>query len=142
MDIPIRRVDKEIPIPEYKTKGSAAQDCYVRETTVIPARTIGYVPLNFSLAPPPGHFVVMAARSSLHKRGLMFANGIAVFDEDYAGDGDEYLAILYNFSDVDVTVLRGDRVSQIVVMPYDKVVWQEVDTLGHNDRGGIGSTGI
>lgn len=142
MDIRIRRSDKDLPLPEYKTPGSAAMDCYVREDLTIPGRSVGYASLNFSLAPPPGHFVIMAARSSLHKQGLMFANGIAVFDQDYAGDGDEYKVILYNFTDAPVTVKRGDRVSQIVVLPFDRVNWQEVDTLGNPDRGGIGSTGV
>ena len=84
---------------------------------------------------------MMAARSSLHKRGLMFANGTAIFDEDYAGDQDEYKAILYNFSTEPVEVKKGDRVGQIIVMPYDKVQWEEVETLGNPERGGIGSTG-
>jgi dUTP pyrophosphatase len=142
MNIRIKRVDPEVSLPEYKTPGSAAMDCYVREETTIPARSIGYVPLNFSLSLPPGHFVMMAARSSLHKQGLMFANGVAVFDQDFAGDGDEYKAILLNFTDTPVTIKRGDRISQIVALPYDKVVWDEVTSLGNPDRGGIGSTGI
>ena len=71
----------------------------------------------------------------------MFANSVAIFDEDYAGDQDEYKAILYNFTNEPVEVKRGDRVGQIMVLPYEKVNWNEVDTLGNPDRGGIGSTG-
>lgn len=142
MDIRIKRHDKELPLPEYKTPGSAAMDCHVREDITIEPKSVGYALLNFSLAPPPGHFVMMAARSSLHKQGLMFANSVAIFDQDYCGDGDEYKVILYNFSDQPVTVKRGDRISQIIVMPFDRVTWEEVDTLGNPDRGGIGSTGV
>lgn len=142
MNIRIKRTDTALPLPEYKTSGSAAMDCYVREDTVVPARGIAYAPLNFALAPPPGHFVIMAARSSLHKQGLAFANGVAVFDEDYAGDSDEYKVILHNFTEAPVTVKRGDRISQIVVMPFDRVTWEEVETLDNPDRGGIGSTGL
>ncbi len=142
MEIPIRRVDSDLPLPEYKTPGAAAQDCYVREDMTIAPRSIGYAVLNFALKPPAGHFVIMAARSSLHKRGLMMANGIGVIDEDYCGDGDEYRAILYNFTDEPVEVKRGERVTQIIVMPYDKVEWKEVDTLGAPARGGLGTTGI
>lgn len=71
----------------------------------------------------------------------MMANGIAIFDEDYCGDEDEYKVIFYNFTDEPVIVLRGERVTQIVVVPYDKVKWNEVETLGMPSRGGIGSTG-
>lgn len=142
MEIPIRRFDTELPLPEYKTEGAAAMDCYVREDVIVAPKSIGYTTLNFALKPPAGHFVIMAARSSLHKRGLMMANGIAVFDEDYCGDEDEYRVIFYNFTDEPVEIKRGERVTQIVVLPYDKVTWKEVESLGGATRGGLGTTGI
>lgn len=142
MEIPIRRIDQNLPLPEYKTAGAAAMDCYVREGAVIPPHGIGYVALNFSLKPPRGHFMLMAARSSMHKQGLMLANGIGIFDEDFSGDNDEYKVILHNFSDVPVEVKRGDRIVQIMALPFDRVSWREVPTTGEADRGGIGSTGI
>lgn len=84
----------------------------------------------------------MAARSSLHKRGLMLANSIGVFDEDFSGDEDEYVAVLLNFTNESVAVKKGDRLTQIIFVPYDKVEWKEVDTLGNSTRGGFGTTGI
>ncbi len=141
MKVSIRRSDKELPLPEYKTPGAAAMDCVVREDVIIPARSIGYAPLNFSLKPPPGHYVIMAARSSLHKRGLMMANGVAIFDEDYCGNEDEYKAIFYNYTDEPVEIQKGERVTQIIVTPYEKVELEEVDSLNSPTRGGIGSTG-
>ncbi len=142
MKVPIRRVDKDLPLPEYKTAGAAAMDLAAREGALIQPHSIEVIPLNVSLKPPKGHFTLMAARSSLRKRGLMLANNVGILDEDYAGDGDEYLAALYNFTDVPVQVERGDRIVQIIVLPYDKVVWQEVETLDSPDRGGMGTTGI
>lgn len=142
MEIPIRRFDTELPLPSYGTDGSAALDCYVRETITVPARSTAYAKLNIALKPPKGHFVLLAPRSSLHKRGLMFANGVGIMDEDYAGDTDEYGAILYNFTDAPVDVARGDRIAQFIVMPYDKVSWNEVDSLGQSSRGGLGTTGV
>ena len=142
MEIRIKRIDTELPLPEYKTEGAAAMDLSVRETITIPSRGIEVAHLNVAIAPPAGHFVLMAARSSLRKRGLMLANGIGVLDEDYAGDDDEYRAALYNFTDEPVVVERGERVVQILVLPYDKVAWTEVDTLGNPNRGGFGTTGL
>lgn len=142
MEINIRRIDASQDLPKYKTPGAIAMDCAARETVRIPAKTIGYVPLNFALKPPQGHFVLMAARSSLHKRGLICANGIGLFDEDFSGDNDEYVAILYNFTDATVEVTAGDRITQIIALPYDRMEWNEVSSLGNNDRGGIGSTGV
>lgn len=142
MEVPIRRLDPEIPLPEYKTAGAAGQDCYAREDVIVPARGLGYAKLNFALKLPAGHFALLAARSSLHKRGLMMGNSVGILDEDYCGDNDEYQAILYNFTDEPVTIARGERMAQIVILPYDKVTWKEVDSLGGTDRGGLGTTGL
>ena len=142
MDIEIRRFDKDVPLPSYGTDRATALDCYVREDVTIAPKSVGYAFLNFALKPPAGHFVMLAARSSLHKRGLMFANGVGIMDEDYCGDADEYRAILYNYTDEPVLVSKGERVAQFVVLPYDKVVLKEVDTLGTPDRGGLGTTGL
>ena len=142
MEVSIRRFDSTLPLPEYKTPGAVAMDCAARENVSIPSKTIGYVPLNIAIKPPQGHFVLMAARSSLHKRGLMLANGVALFDEDFSGETDEYIAILYNFTDAPVAVAKGDRITQIMVLPFDRVTWNEADTLNTETRGGIGSTGV
>ena len=142
MEIAIRRFDKDLPLPEYKTEGAAAMDTYVREDVTVPARGIAYAKLNIAIQVPPGHFTLLAARSSLHKRGLMMGNGIGILDTDYCGDSDEFMAILHNFTDADVVVARGDRVAQIIVLPFDRVTWKEVENLGTPDRGKFGTTGI
>lgn len=142
MKVPVRRVDKELPLPEYKTAGAAAMDCAMREDVEIPAKSVAMAPLNISLKPPEGHFVLLAARSSLHKRGLMMANGIGIGDEDFSGDNDEYHAALYNFTDVPVALKRGDRIVQMIVLPFDRVMWNEVASLGNPDRKGFGTTGL
>lgn len=141
MEIQIRRIDKDLPLPLYKTPGAVAMDCVARVDVTIPAQEVGYVPLNFALKPPPDHFVLMAARSSLHKRGLSIPNGVGIFDEDYCGDEDEYQAVLFNFMKDSVEIKRGERLTQIIVLPYVKAALKEVDTLGHKSRGGFGTTG-
>jgi dUTP pyrophosphatase len=142
MKVSARRVDKELPLPEYKTSGAAAMDCAVREDIEIPSRGVAMVPLNIALKPPQGHFVLLAARSSLHKRGLMMANGIGIGDEDFSGDNDEYQAALYNFTDAPVQLKKGDRIVQMIILPFDRVEWSEIDSLGGPDRSGFGTTGI
>ncbi|MEK7510856.1 MAG: dUTP diphosphatase [Patescibacteria group bacterium] len=142
MNIPIRRFDPDVPLPEYKTDGAAAMDCYVREDVTIQPGSIGYASLNFALQVPPGHFTMLAARSSLHKRGLMMGNGIGILDEDYCGNDDEFRAVLYNFTDEPVEVKRGERIVQIVILPFDKVTLTEVERLGNESRGGLGTTGL
>lgn len=142
MDVSVRRIDKGLPLPEYKTAGAAAMDCCMREDVVVPPRGVAMGTLNIALKPPPGHFVFIAARSSLHKRGLMMANAVGIGDEDYSGDGDEYKAPLYNFTDEPIEVKRGERVAQMMILPFDRVVWQELESLDSPNRGGFGTTGI
>ena len=142
MKVPVRRFDAELPLPEYKTPGAAAMDCLVRADIDISQKSVALVPLNVALKPPKGHFVLLAARSSLHKRGLMMANGIGIGDEDFSGDNDEYQAALYNFTDASVQLKKGDRVVQMIILPFDRVEWSEVDSLGGPDRSGFGTTGI
>ena len=142
MDVEIKRFDKELSLPEYKTTGAAAMDCLVREDVSVPAKSVAMVSLNIAVKPPKGHFVFLAARSSLHKRGLMTANAVGIGDEDYSGDQDEYKAPLYNFTDQPVEVKRGERVVQMMILPLDRVSWREVDSLDTPDRGGFGTTGV
>lgn len=141
MYIRIKRIDKELPLPEYKTPGAAAFDLSARTTTTIAAKSTGYIPLNVCIEPPVGHFAQLVPRSSLHKRGLMPANGFGVIDADYSGNDDEYKAALYNFTDEAVTIERGERIMQIVIAPYERVDFTEVDDMGNDSRGGFGTTG-
>lgn len=69
------------------------------------------------------------------------ANGIGVGDEDFCGDNDEYHAALLNFTQQPVTIERGDRIVQMIVMPRERVELEVVTKLSGKDRGGFGSTG-
>lgn len=142
MHITIKRFDKNLPLPEYKTSGAVAMDLVARVTTTIQPGKPGYVPLNIALQLPEGYWALLAARSSLHKRGLILANGIGIGDEDFCGDADEYQAALWNLSDQAVTIERGERICQLMIREFERVEWQEVDTLTGKNRGGLGSTGV
>jgi len=141
MNARIRRIDKSLPLPEYKTEEAAGFDLSARITITIPPNAVGYVPLNVAIEPPEGYYVTLAARSSLHKRGLMPATGTAIGDRDFSGNDDEYTAALYNFTDADVTIEKGDRIMQAVISPVIHVELEEVEDMGRKNRGGFGTTG-
>lgn len=142
MQVKFKLFDTSLPVPEYKTPGAAAFDLYAREEMIIPAHQIGYVPLNIALQLPENYWALVSARSSLHKRGLMMANGIGVGDYDYRGNNDEYKAALYNFTDWPVTVERGERIVQMIILERELVELQLVEQFADSvDRGGFGSTG-
>ena len=91
---------------------------------------------------PTGHFLGIFARSSTPlKRGLMVANGVGVIDPDYSGPNDEVMVPVLNFTASEVSVSRGDRLAQAVVLPAPRVTWQEVSEIRQVTRGGFGATG-
>lgn len=141
MKVKIKRFDNKLPLPAYSTSGAAAFDLYAREDTVVKPGSVSLVPLNIALQVPDDHWVLVSARSSLHKRGLMMANGIGVGDYDYRGDNDEYHAALYNFTKKSIMVKRGERIVQMVVLKRDRVEFEEKTHFGTKSRGGFGSTG-
>lgn len=141
LQVNIKRFDKSIPLPEYKTQGAAAFDLYARESVEIPAKEFRYVPLNVAVQTPPGHFLLLVARSSTHKKGIWMANGIGIGDPDFSGDGDEYKAVYYNFTDKPVAIEKGERIAQGLIVRREAVQWQEVDQMPNQTRGGWGTTG-
>ena len=142
MKLKVKQFDKNLPLPAYQTQGSVALDLCSRLDMTLPPQQVTKVPLNIAIELPPGHWAMIAARSSLHKKGLMLANGVGVGDADFSGDNDEYLAALYNFSTQEVSLAKGDRIVQLLVLPYTRVEVEAVDHLGNDDRGGFGSTGV
>lgn len=142
MNIVIKRIDKELPLPKYHTLGAAAFDFYSRETITVSPKEIARIPSNFIIATPPGYFLMIAARSSLaSKKGLMLANGIGIIDSDYSGDNDEILISVYNFTEQPIIVERGERIAQGVFVKIEQGAWEEVEKMESRDRGGFGSTG-
>jgi dUTP pyrophosphatase len=141
MKVKIKRFNKKFPLPKYLTKHSAAFDLYARETVKIMPQTIGYVPLNVAVSTPKNHFLLIAARSSTHKKGLILANGIGIGDPDFSGDGDEYKAAYFNYTNKPVLVEAGERIAQGTFIKFTRVQWKEVQKLGKKNRGGFGSTG-
>jgi len=139
--IKIKRFDKEIPLPEHKTEGAAAFDLTARETVEILPGQVGLVHLNIAVETPPGHFMLLAARSSIYKKGLIKPNGIGIIDPDFCGDDDEVRATYYNFTDKPVLVEKGERIAQALFIPIKKFTWKEVAKMKNKNRGGWGTTG-
>ncbi|HQM15640.1 MAG TPA: dUTP diphosphatase [Candidatus Woesebacteria bacterium] len=142
MKITITRVDQSLPMPTFQTKGAAGFDLYARQAVTIPAQKVGYIPLNVIVQLPANFWVMMAARSSLHKKGLMMINGIGVGDADFRGPQDEYQAALFNFTHEDSVVQKGDRLVQMIILPRQIIeLVESSQTEEKGSRGGFGSTG-
>ena len=91
---------------------------------------------------PKGYFGAIFARSGMAtKRGLRPANCVGVIDSDYRG---EIIVALRNDSNTEQVITSGERIAQIVIMPYLPIEFNEVNSLEDTERGdgGFGSTGV
>ena len=142
MKIDIKLIDPTLPLPSYQTSGAVAFDLYSRIDMEVPAKTISMIPLNVTIATPPGYVLVVASRSSTpKKKGLMCANGIGIIDQDYRGDGDEINYLCYNFTDEVVKIEKGERIAQAMFLPVEIADFTQVEKMEDKNRGGFGTTG-
>jgi len=142
MRIKIKRLDKALPLPEYKTTGAVAFDLAARETITIGPKELALIPTGLVVQTPPGHMLSIFARSSIaKKKGLMLANSVGVIDQDYCGPEDEIKISVYNFTDAPTTVEQWERIAQGVFVKIEKAEWEETEEIITPTRGGFGSTG-
>lgn len=142
MKLRIRRLEPDVPLPDYHSEGAAAFDLASREDVVVQPGAVVLVGTGLVVEVPRGHFLAVVARSSLPiKKGLMVANSIGVVDSDYCGPTDEVKVEVYNFTAREVSIARGERIAQGLILPTVRVEWEEVDDTAAPSRGGFGSTG-
>lgn len=143
MKLKIKRIDKSIALPTYETPGSVGFDLVAREAVKIQPGSIELVPGNVIVQVPQGYALLLISRSSTpRKHGLMKPHGVGVIDQDYCGEGDEVMIQVYNFTKHPVTIERGVRIAQGLLVRVDRFELEEVDEVNGETRGGFGSTGI
>lgn len=143
VDIEIKKLDSRAILPVYSTIGSAGADLFacIDKSVEIKPHTSAMIGTGVSLAIPETLVGLVFARSGLAcKKGIAPRNKVGVIDSDYRG---EIIVALYNQSEKSFTVNSGDRIAQIVFMPYYQANFALVDELSDTVRGedGFGSTG-
>lgn len=142
MRIKIKRIDKSLPLPEYKTKGSVGFDLTAREEVMVKPFEATQIPLNIVVKIPKGYGLFLFSRSSTPARkGLMVANGVGVIDQDYHGEEDELRLAAINFTKKKVVVEKGERICQGIFVKLMVPKFSEVKKMAAKSRGGFGSTG-
>lgn len=140
--IKFKKLQSEAVTPTRGSEFSAGWDLYaVGEYEIAPG---GMMKIHTGLAfeIPVDNFGGVFPRSGCAtKQGLRLANCVAVIDSDYRG---EVLVPLYNDSDEVQCVHNGNRIAQMVIIPYESVGLVEVDELNNTERGdgGFGHTGV
>jgi dUTP pyrophosphatase len=142
MNVRIRRLHDDVPLPRYESGSAAAFDFSATADVTIAPSQVALVPTGLVIEVPEGMFLGIFARSSTPvKRGLMVANGVGVIDPDYCGPHDEIKVPVMNFTAAPVTVKKGDRIAQGIFLSAPRVAWEEQDALRETSRGGFGATG-
>ncbi len=140
MKVNIKRIDNSLPLPEYQTSGAVAFDLYSRVDAEIKPKTLERLPTNIIIEIPKGYMLEIKDRSStLKRKGLLVSTGY--IDNDFHGEEDEILLQVYNLTDNDVKIEKGERLGQGVFVKVEKAEWEEVETMKESARGGFGTTG-
>ena len=141
--IQVKKLKETASLPTRGSAYAAGYDLYacLDEAVTVEAGATVKIGTGLSIAVPEGYFGAIFARSGLAtKEGLRPANCVGVADSDYRG---EYIVALHNDSAVARTVTHGERIAQLVIMPFLSVEFEEADSLEETQRGegGFGSTG-
>lgn len=144
MVIKVKRLDERGVIPKRATKGSAGADLFacIDEPAEIKPGEIKVIRTGIAIEIPcPNYAAFIYARSGLGiKHGICLANGVGVIDSDYRG---EICVGLCNISKRTYSVMPGERIAQMVIMPVDCAEYEESEDINSTERGvgGFGSTG-
>lgn len=147
MEVNYKKIDDRAIAPMYGSEYAAGLDlsALIRNgarSQRIPAGATVKIGTGIAMEIPNGYFGAIFARSGMAtKRGLRPANCVGVIDSDYRG---EIIVPLHNDTDKCETIRDGDRIAQMVIMPYLGVKLNEVEELDNTERGagGFGSTGM
>jgi len=139
----IKKTNKEVITPKYKTDGSSGVDlsAFLEKKVVIKPNSSELIPTGLQVAIPEELEIQIRPRSGLAaKESIGVLNSPGTIDSDYRG---ELKIILFNHGKEDFIINNGDRIAQMVLVPIIKMEFEEVDSLPNTVRGqgGFGSTG-
>jgi dUTP pyrophosphatase len=139
----VKKFDKNIKLPTYKTSGASGMDllAYIKKKITINSGKTAIIPTGIAVAIPKNYEIQIRPRSGLAaKKGISVLNTPGTIDSDYRG---EIKIILINLSKKLFVVKSGDRIAQMILCPIAKGKLKEVTKLPRTkrDKGGFGSTG-
>ena len=137
--------DKNINLPERKTKYSAGYDVECAEDIIIPSFKKGMKPTlvktGIKAYMQDNEYLMLVNRSSNPgKKGLVMANSVGIIDKDYYGNPDNdghFMFAFYNMKEEDIEIKKGDCIGQAIFMPY---LLADDDNANGERTGGFGST--
>lgn len=141
LKILVKQLDPRLPLPRQATSGDAGVDLYAREGGTLDPGQRTMVPTGIAVAVPEGYVGLISPRSGLAVRhGISLVNAPGILDAGYRG---EIHAVVINEGDEPFEYERGERIAQLVVVPFVTPEFEVVDELPTSERGdgGFGSSG-
>lgn len=137
VQVSLRRLDPELPVPTYAHPGDAGADLHAAAEVVLAPGERALVPTGVALAIPSGWVGLVHPRSGLAARhGISVVNAPGTVDSGYRG---EILVNLVNLDPRDpFTIRRGDRIAQLLLQRVATAHFVEVDSLDDTSRGHTG----
>ena len=139
MNVKIKKLSSNAVIPVYAKPGDAGLDLVaIREEWTEDNGMVTY-DTGLAIEIPEGHVGLLFPRSSVSKTILTLANSVGVIDSGYRGS----IMLKFRYPEEGMVYEVGEKVGQIIILPYPQITFEEVDELSSTDRGegGFGSTG-
>lgn len=138
MKVKIKRLHKDSVIPSYSKEGDAGMDLTATRMWFEEDNICYGTGLAFEI--PKGYVGLLFPRSSNAKKDLLLSNSVGVLDSGYRGEVSFKFRQTKNLANA---YSIGDRIGQIIILPYPMIEFDEVDELSETERGegGYGSSG-
>lgn len=149
MEVKIKKLHPDAVIPTYGTDGSAGMDLTAVSHEIDEYGNRVYH-TGIAVEIPRGYVGLIFPRSSICKHSIHLTNAVGVIDSDYRGEitakfkpTPYFKADIYDFQTFPSQYKEGDRIAQMIIIPYPQIEFKEVDELSDTERGngGYGSTG-
>lgn len=139
MKVKIKKLHENAVIPAYSKPGDAGLDLVAVTEEWNEDHSMVTYNTGLAMEIPEGYVGLVFPRSSVTKTALSLANSVGVIDSGYRGP----IMFKFRYPEEGVVYSVGDRVGQIIIMPYPQVEFEEVEELSSTERGegGYGSTG-
>lgn len=141
MKVKIKKLVPQAIVPTYANRTDAGLDLTATYIKVEDHHDYGFYEYGTGLAIeiPEGYVGLIFPRSSISNTGMMLANSVGVVDAGYRGEIKLRFKYIKGTKAYDV----GDKIGQLIIVPYPPIEFEEVEELSSTDRGegGFGSTG-
>lgn len=142
MKVKIKRLHKDSVIPTYAKDGDAGMDLTATRMWFDDDDNVCYG-TGIAMEIPKGYVGLVFPRSSIAKKDLLLSNAVGVIDSGYRGEITAKFKISGEYSNKHFYKI-GERICQIIIMPYPQIEFEEVEELSKTERGdgGYGSSGV